>query len=29
MKVSIQGDATLHIEGFKVEGERLSLNRRR
>jgi ribonuclease G len=29
MKVSIQGDATLHIENFKVEGERLSLNSRR
>lgn len=29
MKVSIQGDETLHIENFKVEGERLSLNRRR
>jgi ribonuclease G len=29
MKVSIQGDATLHIEDFKVEGERLSLSRRR
>lgn len=25
MKVSIQGDQTLHIENFKVEGEKLSL----
>jgi ribonuclease G len=26
MKVSIQGDQTLHIEDFKVEGEKLSLS---
>jgi ribonuclease G len=29
MKVSIQGDQTLHIEDFKVEGEKLSLSNRR
>lgn len=29
MKVSIQGDQTLHIEDFKVEGEKLSLSGRR
>lgn len=28
MKVSIRGDATLHIEDFKIEGERLSLQPR-
>ncbi|RZA07526.1 MAG: Rne/Rng family ribonuclease [Proteobacteria bacterium] len=29
MKVSIQGDQTLHIEDFKVEGEKLSLSSRK
>lgn len=29
MKVSIQGDSTLHIENFRVEGEKLSLSSRR
>lgn len=28
MKVSIKGDQSLHIEDFKVEGERLSLSRK-